>query len=69
MLESTRARTRAQDPASCQVLATQRMTKFADTLEQLESLCVKSTTHRNLKHKAPSVRVLIILQIKQKTTL
>ena len=34
--------------------------KFADTHEQLESLCVKPTTQSNLKHKAPSVRALIL---------
>ena len=30
--------------------------KFADTCVWLECLCVKSTTQRNLKHKAPNVR-------------
>ena len=33
--------------------------KFADSCEQLESLCVKSRTQRNLKHKVSSVRALI----------
>ena len=36
--------------------------KFADTHEQLESLGFKSTTQRNLKHMAPSVMALILLE-------
>ena len=59
MLESTRAWITAQDPASlpsfvhlaCDI-------KFADTREQLESLCAKSTTQRSLKLKALSVKAL-----------
>ena len=34
--------------------------KFADPHLKFESLCFKPTTQRNLKHKAPSVRALLI---------
>ena len=37
--------------------------KFADPREQSESLCFKPTTQRNLKHKALSVRALVIFPI------
>ena len=33
---------------------------FADPREKCESLCVKPTTQRNLKHPAPSVRALLL---------
>ena len=31
---------------------------FADNRVRLESLCVKSTTQRTLKHQVPSIRAL-----------
>ena len=34
--------------------------KFPDTREQSEFLCVQSTTQRNLIHKTPSVRALML---------
>ena len=59
VIRSHSARLKAQDPSflpsfvhpACDI-------KFADTREELESLGVKSTTQRNLEHKAPSVRAL-----------
>ena len=34
---------------------------FADPRKQCESLCIKPTTQRNLKHPVPSVRALSVL--------
>ena len=43
--------------------------KFDDTREKFESLCFKPTTQRNLKHKAPSVRALVIETLRLLVTL
>ena len=42
--------------------------KFTDTSVSLESLCVKLTTQRNFKQKAPSVRAMAYYRLLVKCT-